>query len=76
VSMPDVDGFIVAREIRTFLPEVPMLILSMHDGHNISRQAQQVGVRGFVSKSAAGQMLLKAVELVLHGQNNFPALNV
>jgi DNA-binding NarL/FixJ family response regulator len=48
----------------------------MHDGHNISRQAQQAGVQGFVSKSAAGQMLLKAVELVLHGQTYFPALNV
>ena len=76
VSMPDVDGFTVAREIRTFLPEVPILILSMHDGHNISRQAQQAGVQGFVSKSAAGQMLLKAVDLVLHGQTYFPALNV
>jgi two-component system nitrate/nitrite response regulator NarL len=50
-------------------------MLSMHDGQHIAREAQRVGAQGFVSKSAAGQELLKAVGVVLQGKNFFPTLN-
>jgi DNA-binding NarL/FixJ family response regulator len=72
VSMPTVDGFAAARQIRTFLPEVPILMLSMHDGHRVIEEAQQAGAQGFVSKNAAGQVLLRAVEAVSQGQTFFP----
>jgi DNA-binding NarL/FixJ family response regulator len=75
VTMPDLDGFAVARRIRTFLPEVPILILSMHEGQQIARAAQQAGTQGFVSKSAAGLVLLTAVDLVLDGHTYFPGLD-
>jgi len=75
VTMPDLDGFAVARRIRTFLPEVPILMLSMHEGPQIAREAQQAGTQGFVSKSAVGQALLTAVDLVLDGRTYFPGLN-
>ena len=75
VTMPELDGFAAARQIRTFQPEVPIIMLSMHDGQNIAREAQRVGAQGFVSKSAAGQVLLKAVDVVFRGQNFFPTLN-
>lgn len=73
VTMPALDGFAAARQIRTFLPDVPILMLSMHVGQHIELQAQQAGVQGFVSKSAAGQVLLKAVNAVLQGQTFFPS---
>jgi DNA-binding NarL/FixJ family response regulator len=72
VTMPNLDGFAAARQIRTFLPEVPILILSMHAGHSVVREAQQAGAQGFVSKSEAGHVLLKAVDAVLQGQTFFP----
>jgi DNA-binding NarL/FixJ family response regulator len=75
VTMPDLDGFAVARQIRTFLPEVPILMLSMHEGQRIVREAQQAGAQGFVSKSEAGHILLEAVDLILQGRTFFPTLN-
>jgi DNA-binding NarL/FixJ family response regulator len=72
VTMPNLDGFAAARQIRTFLPEVPILILSMHAGPSVVREAQQAGAQGFVSKSEAGHVLLKAVDAVLQGQTFFP----
>jgi DNA-binding NarL/FixJ family response regulator len=72
VTMPEMDGFATARQIRTFLPEVPILMLSMHDGPTVTGEARRVGAQGFVSKSAAGKVLLEAVEAVLQGQNYFP----
>jgi DNA-binding NarL/FixJ family response regulator len=72
LTMPVLDGFSAARQIRTILPEVPILILSMHEGKSIVRAAQQAGVQGFVTKSEAGSVLLKAVDAVLQGRTFFP----
>jgi DNA-binding NarL/FixJ family response regulator len=74
VSMPEMDGLAAARQIRTLLPDVPIIMLSMHEGQRTTQQAQQAGAQGFVSKSAAGQVLLKAADAVLRGQNFFPAM--
>jgi two-component system response regulator NreC len=75
VTMPGLDGFAAARQIRTFLPEVPILMLSMHEGPSLASEAQRSGAQGFVSKSDAGDVLLKAVEIVLRGKTFFPTLN-
>jgi DNA-binding NarL/FixJ family response regulator len=72
VTMPNLDGFAAARQIRTFLPEVPILILSMHAGQSVVTEAQHAGAQGFVSKSEAGHVLLKAVDAILQGQTFFP----
>jgi DNA-binding NarL/FixJ family response regulator len=72
VTMPVLDGLSAARQIRTILPEVPILILSMHEGKSIVREAQQAGVQGYVTKSEAANVLLKAVDAVLQGQTFFP----
>ena len=72
VTMPNLDGFAAARQIRTFLPEVPILILSMHEGRAVVNEAQQAGAQGFVSKSDAGAVLLKAVDAITQGQTFFP----
>ena len=73
VTMPGLDGFAAARRIRTFLPEVPILMLSMHQGSNVVKEARQAGAQGFVSKGDAGHVLVKAVEAIFAGQTFFPA---
>jgi DNA-binding NarL/FixJ family response regulator len=74
VSLPGLDGFAAAREIKTLLPEVAMLIMSMHDGPTFAGGARRAGAQGFVSKSEAGHVLLEAVAAILQGQTFFPAL--
>jgi DNA-binding NarL/FixJ family response regulator len=72
VTMPGLDGFAAARRIRTVLPEVPILMLSIHEGPHVIKEARQAGAQGFVSKSEAGHVLLKAVEAIFQGQTFFP----
>lgn len=72
VTMPGLDGFAAARRIRTFLPEVPILMLSMHQGSHVVKEARQAGAQGFVSKGDAGHILVKAVEAIFEGQTFFP----
>jgi DNA-binding NarL/FixJ family response regulator len=72
LSMP-AGGLKLVKQIRKLLPEVPILLLSMYEGRELTEAARSAGVRGFVRKDEAGALLLKAVETVLHGQTFFPA---
>jgi DNA-binding NarL/FixJ family response regulator len=72
ITMPVLDGFSAAREISTLLPHVAILLLSMHDSPTMTNVAKSSGARGFVSKSQAASVLLKAVDAVARNQTFFP----
>lgn len=71
VTMPVCDGFSAASQIREILPDVPILMLSMHDGRSMVRAAQAAGAQGFVTKADVAGVLLKAVDALLQGQTYF-----
>jgi two-component system nitrate/nitrite response regulator NarL len=71
VTMPVLYDLAAARQIRTILPKVPILMLSMHDGDDVVREARLAGVQGFVTKSEAANALLRAVDAVLREQALF-----
>lgn len=71
VIMPVLDGLAAARKIRSFLPNVQIVMLSMHDGTEILQAARSVGARGFVTKSEIAETLVEAVDTVLRGQTFF-----
>ena len=72
VNMPVLDGIDSAKEIRTFLPDVPILFFSMHDGIYLVHEAKMAGVQGFVSKTDARATLLDAVDALLNKRTYFP----
>jgi DNA-binding NarL/FixJ family response regulator len=72
VTMPVLDGINSAKEIRTFLPEVPILFFSMHDGVYLVHEAKMAGGQGFVNKTDARAMLLDAVDALVNKQTYFP----
>jgi two-component system, NarL family, nitrate/nitrite response regulator NarL len=71
LSMPVLDGFSAAKQIRKALPSVPILVLSMQNGQRVAREAQLAGAQGFISKSEAGQVLLEAIGALMNGQTFF-----
>jgi two-component system, NarL family, nitrate/nitrite response regulator NarL len=72
VTMPVMDGINSAKEIRTFLPDVPILFFSMHDGVYLVHEAKMAGGQGFVSKTDASATLLDAVDALANKQTYFP----
>ena len=72
VNMPVLDGIHSAKEIRAFLPEVPILFFSMHDGVYLVHEAKMAGGQGFVNKSDARATLLDAVDALVKKQTYFP----
>ena len=68
ITMPVLDGFSAARKIRATLPDVPILMLSMHDGPNVIEASQAAGAQGFVTKTEVAGVLLEAVDRLLRGE--------
>jgi DNA-binding NarL/FixJ family response regulator len=68
VSMPKLTGLQAAREIKQQVPEVNVLLLSMHDDERYLYEALRVGAGGYVLKRAADQDLVRAVRAVNDGE--------
>jgi DNA-binding NarL/FixJ family response regulator len=67
IGMPNLNGLEAARQILAASPEIPILILTMHDSDQVVREVLRAGARGFLLKSDAGRDLVAAVEaLQLH----------
>ena len=69
VSMPVMPGFEAAREIKTILPESAIVILSQNADQHFIAEAKKVGVQAYVSKTKAGESLVKAVEGAVLGED-------
>ena len=72
ITMPVLSGFEAAREIRKTLPNVPILILSMHESNHLVGEAKKVGVQGYVTKTQVASTLLEAVDRLLRHETFFP----
>jgi DNA-binding NarL/FixJ family response regulator len=68
VGMPRMTGLQAARGIRAHMPEVRVLMLSMHDDERYLFEALKAGASGYVLKREADQDLVGAVRAVGRGE--------
>ena len=68
ISLPGLGGIEVTRRVISRLPEQKILMFSMHEDTVFSSRALQAGARGYVTKSAAPEVLIEAVRLVAAGK--------
>jgi DNA-binding NarL/FixJ family response regulator len=71
VHMPDGGGAEVLRQIRTKIPEVTFLALSVSDAAEDVINVIRAGARGYVTKTISSQELVKAVVRVSEGDAVF-----
>ena len=68
--MPVMNGLQAARELGKIVPQVPILMFSMHLSRQLIDEARNVGVRGAVPKSDA-KRLVEGAEAVLRNEPYF-----
>lgn len=71
VSLPDGDGMELVKRLHAMLPDLPILMLSMHDETLYAARALQAGARGYVMKQEPTDVVLTAMRNVLQGQPGF-----
>ncbi len=67
VTMPRLNGLEALRQIKREYPDLPVLILSMHDNETYVLQALQAGASGYVLKRSAARELAAAIRSVHAG---------
>jgi len=71
ISMPDLSGVIVARDVRKLKTHTELLIFTMHDREQLVREVFSAGARGFVLKSASTDHIIAAVTSLLNHKPYF-----
>ena len=61
VHLPDISGIEVARRVRTTLPDVAIVIVTGFDDSTYAQALLQIGVRGYITKSASATEIIDAV---------------
>jgi len=67
ISMPGLHGLDVIRQLKKEIPELPVLILSMHSEEQYAVRALRAGASGYLTKQSAPDELLAAIRKVSVG---------
>ncbi len=68
ITMPGISGLETTRRIKKREPDLPVLILSMHNNHVFVRQALEAGVSGYILKDSMVEELKLAIDAIQHGK--------
>jgi len=68
IGMPELDGIEVTRQMREAIPDIKVLVLSMHESDQMVRRALEAGACGYLLKSDLTECLTKGVKAVAQGK--------
>ena len=68
VSMPVLDGVEATRRIHDDLPELPIVILTMHGDEALRRDAVNAGAAGFITKDVSMQEVVATITSAAGGE--------
>jgi len=68
ISLPDINGLEVLKEIKKKKPKLPVLIISMYLEEQYALRAMKAGAQGYVTKRSASDELVLAVRKILAGK--------
>jgi DNA-binding NarL/FixJ family response regulator len=68
ISMPGLDGLEVIGQLQALDPELPILVLTMHEEGQYVVRAIQAGALGYLTKQSAPEQLVKAIRKIKEGQ--------
>jgi DNA-binding NarL/FixJ family response regulator len=67
ISMPKLNGIMLSRRLAGEMPDLRVLVLTLHEDRAYLNQALEAGVRGYVLKRSAVENLVHAVRAVMVG---------
>jgi DNA-binding NarL/FixJ family response regulator len=67
ISMPELNGILLARRLASEAPSVRVMVLTLHEDRAYLKQALDAGVRGYVLKRSAAENLIHAIRAVMVG---------
>jgi len=67
ISLKDSNGIELIEDLSTRVPDLPILVLSMHDESFYAERVLRAGARGYITKSEASETVITAIRTILAG---------
>ena len=68
ISLDGTSGIELTETIKSKFPNLPVLILSMHDEAVYAKRAFKAGAKGYMTKHEAAETIITAIRLMLSGK--------
>jgi two-component system, NarL family, response regulator DegU len=68
VTMPEIDGVEATRQIRSSLPEIKVVMLTMHADQEVLTSAIRAGANGYLVKDCSTDEIASAVRMAVSGE--------
>lgn len=68
ITLKSTSGIELMKNIKALLPDMPVLIMSMHDESLYAERALRAGAKGYIMKHEASEKILTAIRRVLSGE--------
>jgi DNA-binding NarL/FixJ family response regulator len=68
INLKDSSGIELIKDLKKLRPDVPVLVLSMHDESLYAERVFRAGARGYVNKRETAQKMIEAIRRVLEGK--------
>jgi DNA-binding NarL/FixJ family response regulator len=68
ISLAHTDGSDLIKQIKSEMPRLPMLVISMHDENVYAERVLRAGARGYVMKREPSERIFAAIAEVLRGE--------
>lgn len=67
ISMPELNGIVLCRRLIGDMPELRILVLTLHEDRAYLNQAIEAGARGYILKRSAVENLVRGIRAVMMG---------
>ena len=68
ITLPGKSGLELIKDVKAIRPDLPMLVISMHDESLYADRVLRAGARGYITKHEGGEKLMGAIRHVLNGK--------
>jgi two-component system, NarL family, invasion response regulator UvrY len=68
ITMPDRSGLDVLKDLRAMYPDIPVLIMSVHDEKHFATRTIKAGAAGYLNKMSVSDELVTAIRRVVSGR--------
>ncbi len=68
ITLRTTSGIELLKDLRALMPDLPVLVMSMHDESLYAERALRAGARGYLMKHEPSEVLLAAIRRVLAGE--------
>ena len=67
ISLPDKNGLELIKDLQAMVPQIPILVFSMHDEMLYAERVMRAGAKGYLMKGTMIESLAEAINSVLCG---------